>query len=76
MTVQLDRDVSRRVRWCLLEEGGASDVAAVDFRVFIRLFGEDKPDRSIGQRLRRYLLRDFGSRPVLRTCSAQPVFDL
>ncbi len=65
LTVQLDRDVSRQVRWCLLEKGGATDVAAVDFKVFIRLFGDDKPDRSIGQRLRRYLMNDFGSRPWL-----------
>jgi hypothetical protein len=63
------RDISDQVRWCLLEDGGV-DVAAVGFRVFIRLYGDNADDRRIGQELRRYLLHTAGSQPWLRRVKA------
>jgi hypothetical protein len=58
------QDISDRVKWCLLEDGGR-DVAAVDFEVFIRVYGGSAGDRRVGQELRRYLLRNAGSQAWL-----------
>jgi hypothetical protein len=59
------RDISHRVKWCLLEDGGR-DVASADFQVFIPVYGESRKDRKIGRDLRAYLWRDAGSERWLR----------
>ena len=65
LRVRLDRDVSSRVRWCLLEGDSGGDVASVTFRAFIWVGGDTKADRRTGQQLRRYLLAKSGPRPWL-----------
>jgi hypothetical protein len=64
LTYRFERDISDRVKWCLLEDDGL-DVAAFSFGVFIRIYGGRAADRRIGQELRRYLLRNAGSEPWL-----------
>jgi hypothetical protein len=49
-----ERDISDRVKWCLLEDGG-TDVAGVTFERFIRILGSGPTDKRIGRRLRRHL---------------------
>jgi hypothetical protein len=62
LTYRFERDISDRVKWCLLEDGG-EDVAAATFAVFFRVYGASAKDRRIGQELRRYLWRNAGARP-------------
>jgi hypothetical protein len=54
------RDISDRVKWCLLEDG-ARDIAGVSFEPFIPVYGDSAKDRRIGRQLRRYLHRNVGS---------------
>jgi hypothetical protein len=61
------RDVSARVKWCLIEDArSGGDIAAVQFEVFIPVSGESAKDRRMGRRLRSYLLRNAGDAPWLR----------
>lgn len=66
LSFSFERDISDRVKWCLLEAEGGTDIAAVDFAVFIRVYAGAADDRRIGQELRRYLLRGSGLVPWLR----------
>jgi hypothetical protein len=66
LTYTFTRDVSAKVKWCLIEDAsGGGDIAAVQFEVFIPVVGERAKDRRIGRRLRRYLLRNAGNEPWL-----------
>jgi hypothetical protein len=62
------RDISDRVKWCLLEDG-ARDIAGVSFEPFIPVYGDSAKDRRIGRQLRRYLHRNVGSQRWLWTVS-------
>jgi hypothetical protein len=70
LSYTFERDISDRVTWCLLEDEGGGDVAAVDFQHFIAVHADSPKDRQIGHRLRRYLWRNAGSRPWLRQVRA------
>jgi hypothetical protein len=48
------RDISGRVKWCVLEDGGV-DVAAVGFGAIIRVFGNNADDKRAGRQLRRHI---------------------
>jgi hypothetical protein len=54
------RDIVRRVKWCLLEDGSA-DVAVVSFVPSIRVFGDDAEDKRTGRQVRRHLMREAPS---------------
>ena len=70
LSYTFERDISDRVKWCLLEDAGGGDVAAVDFEPFIAVHADSASDRRIGNRLRRYLWRNARSRPWLIQVSA------
>jgi hypothetical protein len=57
------RDISSRVKWCLLERVSGGDIAVVDFERFIKVTGTSMDDRRIGLRLRRYLQRNARHAP-------------
>lgn len=65
LSYSFDRDISERVKWCLLEAESGVDIAATDFAVFIRVYAGGATNRRIGQGLRRYLLRNAGEAPWL-----------
>jgi hypothetical protein len=69
LTYTFRRDISDRVKWCLLEDGGV-DVAGVDFEVFIPVRGGTPKDRRIGRELRRYLRRTAGAEGWLNRVKA------
>jgi hypothetical protein len=69
LSYQFERDISERVKWCLLEEPSGADIAGVDFQVFFPVYGTSADDRRMGRRLRRYLWRNASSRPWLRRVS-------
>jgi hypothetical protein len=61
------RDVSERVKWCLLEDAdGGGDVAAVQFQVFFPVYGDSAKDKRIGRELRSYLWFNVGDAPWMR----------
>jgi hypothetical protein len=66
LTYDFDRDISDRVKWCLLEDVGGGDVAAVDFQVFFPVYGDSAKDRRMGRQLRAYIWRNAGTAPWLR----------
>jgi hypothetical protein len=70
LSYDFERDISDRVKWCLLEDAGGGDVASVAFQPFIAVHGDTGNDRRIGRDLRRYLWRNAGSRPWLRRVTA------
>ena len=70
LSYTFERDISDRAKWCLLEDEGGRDLAALDFRHFIAVHADSPKDRQIGQKLRRYLWRNAASRPWLRRVSA------
>jgi hypothetical protein len=65
-----DRDISNRVKWCLLEGAGGRDIAAADFAVSIDLYGTSESDTRIARGFRRYLLRAATGQPWLHRVSA------
>jgi hypothetical protein len=64
LSYRFSRDISDRVKWCLLEDGGL-DVAGVMFVRFIRVYGNSADDRRAGRRLRRHIRREAASAPWL-----------
>jgi hypothetical protein len=66
LTYEFDRDISDRVKWCLLEDASGGDIADVQFEVFIAVHGASAKDRRIGRRLSEYLWRNAGAAPWLR----------
>jgi hypothetical protein len=70
LTYNFDRDISDRVKWCLLEDVGGGDVAGVDFQAFFPVYGDSPKDRRIGRRLREYLWRNASPRPWMRLVTA------
>jgi hypothetical protein len=66
LTYNFDRDISDRVKWCLLEDVRGGDVASVDFAAFFPVHGDSAKDRRMGRRLRSYLWRNVGAAPWLR----------
>ena len=70
LSYTFERDISDRVKWCLLEDDGGGDVAAVDFEHFIPVHALTASDRRIGYKLSRYLWRNARSRPWLTQVSA------
>jgi hypothetical protein len=60
LSYRFPRDISARIKSCLLEDG-ATDVAGVIFKRFIRIFGNGPSDKRIGRRLRRHLQREDAS---------------
>jgi hypothetical protein len=56
LSYRFPRDISGRVKWCLLENG-ATDVAGVTFERVIRVYGNGPSDKRIGRRLRQHLRR-------------------
>ena len=64
LSYRFARDISGRVRWCLLEDG-ATDVAGVTFERFIRILSSGPRDKRIGRRLRQHLERE-GGKPAQR----------
>jgi len=70
LSYSFERDISDRVKWCLLEDAGGGDVAGVYFQVFVPVRGDTEKDRRIGRALRRYLWRNASSAPWLRRVTA------
>lgn len=70
LTYTFPRDISGRVKWCLLEKDGGTDVAAADFGIFIRIYASNAADRRAGQALRRHLLQRAATRPWVRRIRA------
>jgi hypothetical protein len=62
LTFTFDRDISYRVKWCLLEDG-AHDIAGVNFQPFFPVYGTSANDKRIARELRRYLWRNAGFEP-------------
>jgi hypothetical protein len=50
-----NRDISDRVKWCLLEGRDGEDAAGATFEPFIRVFADPMRERRRGWRLRRYI---------------------
>jgi hypothetical protein len=62
-----DRDISDRVKWCLIEAaGGGGDIAAFSWVTPIRVHGTTAQDRRMGRRLRAYMRRSADPPPWLR----------
>ena len=74
LSYRFGRDISNRVKWCLLEDGGV-DVAAVSFVPLIRVFGDNTEDRRTGRRLRRHIKREAPSATWLPQVKAIVVSD-
>jgi hypothetical protein len=74
LTYTFRRDISERVKWCLIERDDG-DVAAVDYAVFFPVRGTSAADRRIGRRLRGYLWRNVGTEPWLRRVTGVVVDD-
>jgi hypothetical protein len=70
LTYNFDRDISDRVKWCLLEEVSGGDIADAQFQAFIVVHGASAKDRRIGRGLRSYLWRNAGAAPWLRQLRA------
>jgi hypothetical protein len=66
LSYDFGRDISDRVKWCLLEETSGGDIADVQFQVFIAVHGATAKDRRIGRELRAYLWRNASTRPWMR----------
>ena len=66
LAFSFDRDISDRVKWCLLEDVGGGDIADVQFQAFIPVHGASAKDRRIGRRLSSYLWRNAGAAPWVR----------
>jgi hypothetical protein len=67
LSYTFERDVSERVKWCLIEGADTGgDVATVDFQVFFPVYGDTPEDRKIGRDLRAYLWRNVGQAPWMR----------
>jgi hypothetical protein len=62
LSYTFERDISDRVKWCLLEYGGR-DVAGVSFEQFIRIYADNARDRRVGRRLRAHLLEHAEPKP-------------
>ena len=62
LSYTFERDISDRVKWCLLEDGDR-DVAAVSFEQFIRIYADNARDRRLGRRLRAHLLEHAEPKP-------------
>jgi hypothetical protein len=77
LTYTFGRDISERVKWCLIEsaDDGGGDVAAVDYAVFFPVRGTTAADRRIGRKLRGYLWRNVGTEPWLRRVTGIVVDD-
>jgi len=60
LSYTFERDVSKHVKWCLLEDDSGGDLASVQFEPFIRVFGDTPKQRRTGRRLRHDLLRAAG----------------
>jgi hypothetical protein len=70
LTYDFGRDISNRVKWCLLEEVSGGDIAAVQFQVFIAIHGASAEDRRIARQLRQYLWRNASTRSWIRRVTA------
>jgi hypothetical protein len=57
------RDISDRVKWCILEEASGRDVAEAGFAPFIRVHASTPRERRIGRLLRRHLLERGAQQP-------------
>ena len=66
---RLKRDLSDRVKWCLLEDINGGDIAGLHYDFFVPVYGAEPADGRIGSQLRRYLLRDASGRPWLSRIS-------
>jgi hypothetical protein len=55
LSFTFDRDISERVKWCLLESAGGEDVAGAMFEPFIRVLADPLRERRMGWALRRYI---------------------
>ncbi len=75
VTYTFSRDVSERAAWCLLEREGGTDVSGVNLGGFIRIHAGGRPDRRIGQELRRYFQENAWYRPWLERVKAIVVED-
>jgi hypothetical protein len=69
LAYSFERDISERVKWCLLEDAeSGGDIAGVDFQVFFPVYGDTPKDRKVGRELRAYLWR--GHAPWMRKIAA------
>jgi hypothetical protein len=63
LSYRFGRDISVRVKWCILEDVSGGDVAEASFVQFIRIYADNARDRRIGRRLRAHLLEHAEPKP-------------
>jgi hypothetical protein len=65
LSYRFARDISDRVKWCLLEDASGGDIAGVHFAPFIRAYGGTAQQRRQARRIRRHLQREAAEAPWL-----------